>query len=179
MGLENVKDDIISEAEEKAENIRKEAEEEASEIIEEAETEVQKIMDETDSELEKEKNALEKQKISNANMKAREIKLEAKQEKIEDAFKHFRQRIKTMSDSEKESFVKNCVESAEFEVGQIMVSEEFKQAAENTGFNPSEMDKPGVIVVSENEERRQDFTIQRIARNFRDNHRKKVAEVLF
>lgn len=179
MGLENVKDDIISEAEEKAENIRKEAEEEASEIIEEAEKEAEKIMKETDSEIEKEKEALEKQKISNANMKAREIKLKAKQEKIEEAFKHFRQRIKTMSDSEKESFVKNSIESAEFDVGSVKASEEFSDAVSSAGYTPENLESPGIIVVSENGERRQDFTIERIARNFRDNHRKKVAEVLF
>lgn len=179
MGLENVKDDIISEAEQKAEQIRQDAEDEASEILQEAEEKADRIMEKAEKEIEKEKEALEKQKISNANMKARETKLKAKQEKIEEVFKHFRQRIKTMSQSEKEDFVKNCINSVQFDVGEVMASEEFRDAVESAGYNAESLDEPGVVVVSENRERRQDFTIERIAKNFRDQHRKKVAEVLF
>lgn len=179
MGLEKVKEDIISEAKQKAEEIREEKSQEKEEILEEARKEAEKIRENMEKKIEDEKNALEKRKLSNARMKAKEIKLESKQEKIDEAFEHFRQRIRNMSSSEKEEFVQKAIDKAKFEVGEVKASETFEDAVKQAGFEPEYIEEPGVIVVSENGERRQSYTIEKIAQDFRKENRKDLIEVLF
>jgi V/A-type H+-transporting ATPase subunit E len=179
MGLEQVKDDIVEEARQEADNIIEEAEEEADEIVEEAETEAQKIKEDAEQEVEQEKDALERRKISNANMKAKKQKLKAKEDKINEAFNDFRNELKSMSASDKETFVESCFDKVSFEIGSVGASEDFQDAVEAQGFEPEDLDEPGIVLMSENGERQQNFTVEKIVDNYRENHRKTVAKELF
>jgi len=179
MGLEKVKDDIISEAKEKAEEIRKEKEQEKEEILEEAREEAEKIKEKAEEETEEKKESMEQKKLSNARMKARETKLKAKEEKIDEAFEHLRQRIRNMSGSEKKEFVQNAIDTAKFEVGSLKVSDSFESTVEELNYDSERIEEPGIVLVSENGERRQSYTVERIARDFRDQNRKSLVEVLF
>lgn len=179
MGLEQVKDEIVEEARKEADQIIAEAEEEADAIVEDAETEAEKIKENAKQELEEEKNSLEKRKISNANMKAKKQKLRAKEEKINEAFKDFKNQLESMSASDKEDYVESCFDMVSFEIGSVKASEDFEDAVESQGYDPKELKDPGIILGSEDGERQQNFTVQKVVENYRENHRRAVAQQLF
>lgn len=179
MGLEHVKDEIVEEARKEADQIIAEAEEEAEAILKDAEKEAEKIKENSKQELEEEKNSLEKRKISNANMKAKKQKLKAKEEKINEAFKDFKNQLESMPASDKEEFVKSCFELISFEIGSVKASEDFEDAVEAQGYEPEELEASGIILRSKDGERQQNFTVQKIVENYRENHRREVAQQLF
>ena len=179
MGLEQVKDEIVEEARKEADKIIAEAEEEADAIVEDAETEAEKIRENAKQELEEEKSSLEKRKISNANMKAKKQKLKAKEEKINEAFKDFKHELESMAASDKEEFVGSCFDLVSFEIGSVKASEDFEDAVESKGYDPEELEESGIVLKSQDGERQQNFTIQKIVENYRENHRRAVAKQLF
>lgn len=176
MGLEEVKSDILQEAEEEADRIKKEAEEEKEEIIEEAEEKADKIREKYQEELEEEKESYRKRTISNARMKAKQEKLKAKQENLEEAFEQFRDSLEDLTDSERESYVESCLDRVDFEVGKVIGGEEFESAVD---VDFEEKDINGIIAVSDDGKKRQDFTFGKILEDYRENYRKEVSEKLF
>ena len=177
MGLEDVKNEIIQEAKQEKQQIISEAEERRDELISEAEEKAESIREETDKEIEEKKEALRKKTESNANMEAKKIKLDAKQDAIQRVFRKFREELEELDADERENFVENAVEEVDFEVGKIQGSSEFSDAA--SGHDFEEIDEQGIILISENGERRVNYTIDRIVQDFKENYRKKIAEKLF
>ena len=179
MGLEEVKSDILNEAQQKSDEIIEEAEQEKQEILEEAEEEAEKIRAEVDEEIEDEKEALEKQELSNARMKAKQEKLSAKQKELDRAFNEFRNELEDLDEEERKAFVDNVVEGTDFEVAKIKGSEEFEDTVDERQIDFEVIDRPGVVLVSGDGSMRRDFTFDRIVENFRSEYRKDVAETLF
>lgn len=166
----------MEEAEKKAEKIRKEAENERDEIIEKAEEEAQEIREHEEEKLEQEKESMRKKTLSSARMKAKEAKMEAKQQKIDEVFENFREYLENLSRGDRQKFVERCMEKVEFEVGRIEGSPGFEEAVDEE-FR--ETDVEGIVVVSEDGERRQSFTFDKILEEFRQKYRREVAETLF
>ena len=179
MGLEEVKSDILKEAQQKSDEIIEQAQAEKKEILEEAETEADKIRAEVDEEIEDEKEALERQELSNARMKAKQEKLSAKQKELDRAFDEFRKELEDLDEDEREAFVENVVEKTDFEVSKVLGSEEFGDAVDQRSIDFEEIDESGVVLVSEDGSMRRDFTFDRIVENFRSEYRKDVAGILF
>lgn len=174
MGLEDVKTDILNDAEQEADAMIAEAKEEAEEIIEEAETEAEKIEEAAEKEIEKEKESIRKETLSNARMEARQERLEAKQEALEEVFQEFRGELENLDEDEIEAFVDNCVDRTDFEIGSVIGSPEFESAVDEV-----DEDIDGVILVSADGEKRQNFTFDKIIEHFRSDYRKAVADKLF
>lgn len=179
MGLEEVKSDILNEAQQKSDEIMEEAEQEKEEILEEAEQEADRIRKEADEEIESEKEALEKQELSNARMKAKQEKLSAKQKELNRTFREFRNDLEDLEDEERKAFVENVVEETDFEVSRVQGSEEFEDAVDQRQIDFEVIDRPGIVLISEDGSMRRDFTFDRIVENFRSEYRKDVANVLF
>ncbi|MFB6245749.1 MAG: V-type ATP synthase subunit E family protein [Candidatus Nanohaloarchaea archaeon] len=179
MGLKEVKDDVISEAEKKAERIRDEGEEEAREIMEEAREKAEEIREESEKEAEEQREKMEKRRVSSARMEARQKRQKAKHAALRQTFRDFRKRIEESSTENADMFLETCMDRAGFEVGSIRASEEFQEAAEDRGFDPEEIESTGIVLISENGERSQSFTMDRIKESMKDEKRKEVSEVLF
>ncbi|MFB6292349.1 MAG: V-type ATP synthase subunit E [Candidatus Nanohaloarchaea archaeon] len=179
MGLEQVKSDILEEAEEKADQIVKEAKQEKKEILADAEKEAEKIEQKTEEEIENRKDSLRRKALSNARMKAREEKLKAKQEKLDEAFSTFRQELADLDEDQRSSYVEHCLDQVGFEVGKVIGGSGFEDAVDDQGYDFEEGDLEGIIVVSEDGERRQDFSFDKIVEQYREDHRQEVAEQLF
>lgn len=177
MGLEEVKDEILQEAQQKASEIKEEAEAEAEQILEEAEAEAEKIREEHKEELEEEKESLRKQELSNARMKAKEEKLRAREESLSEAFEEFEESLEHLDEEQRNNFVENCLDKVEFEVGKVIGGSQFEDTVDIEFEENSEIN--GIIVVSEDGARRQSFTFEKIIQKYRDTYRKTVAEKLF
>lgn len=176
MGLEEVKNDILKEAEQKADKIVEEGEEKADEIVSEAEKEAEEIREEHREELEEEKESYRRKAVSNANMKAKQEKLKAREEKLDKVFEEFHEELKNMSSGDREDYVSSCLDRVEFEVGKVIGGEEFEGAVD---AEFEEKDVEGIIVVSEDGTKRQNFTFDKIVQQFREDYRKDVANELF
>lgn len=176
MGLEDVKQDILNEAEKEADEILEEAEDEKEEILNEAEEEADRIREEASEEIEEEKKSLEKKAVSNANMEAKQKKLEAKEKALDGAFESFEEELEDLSDDEREAMLENCIEEAEFDVGLVKGGEKFEGLTDEE-FESADMD--GFVLVSENGERQLNFSFDKIVDDFRNSYRKEVAEKLF
>lgn len=176
MGLDEIKSEILEEAEQKSDEIVEEAKQEKKQIINEAEEKAEEIKEEMEQELEEEKESYRQKALSNARMKAKQEKMKAKQEKIDKVFEDFRHHLEKLSDKEKEKFAERCLESVDFDVGKVKGSEEFEDAVDED-FETADID--GIIVFSEDGNRRQEFTFDKILEQYRDRYRKDVADILF
>jgi len=180
MGLKDVKNDILREAKDKASQIEQEAKEKEKQILEEAEKQAEEIKKEAEKELEEQKETERKKTISEANMQARQKKMEAKQEKLEETFQSFEEELRNLSQQEKEKFVENAIEETKFEIVEIEASEDFADVIDGRTYNLVENSElNGFVLVSENGERRRNFSIDKIVDSYREEHRQKVAEKLF
>ncbi|QKQ98011.1 hypothetical protein GKQ38_00535 [Candidatus Nanohaloarchaea archaeon] len=179
MALEDVKSEVLNDAEEKANSIVEEAEEEAEEIREEAQQEAEKIEERVEKEIEEEKESIKKKGLANARMKAKEKKLEAKQNALNNVFDEFRDELSEKVDDNQEEFVTSCVEKADFDVGKIQGSEGLEDAVESEGYDFEEIEDEGLVVVSEDGLKRLNFKLDKIVENYRENYRNQVAEKLF
>ena len=177
MGLEDVKNEIIEDAKQEKKQLLEEAQEEADEIISEGEEKAYKIRNEAEEEIEEKKQALEQRTESNANMEAKKIKLEAKQNLIQNTFEGFKERLENLSEDEKRDFVNNAIENAGFEVGKVRGSESFSNIVND--YNFEEIDEEGTVLISEDGERRVNYKYDKILEDFKQDYRKKVAERLF
>ena len=180
MGLQDVKNDILREARDEASELEEEAKQKKDEILKEAEDKAEEIKEEARKEVEESKQSERKKAVSSANMEARNKKLQAKQEKLGEIFREFKEELQDLDDQEKQDFVKNAVNEAEFEVSEIEASEEFIEVIDGRKHEVTEnSDLDGFVLVSENGERRKNFSIDKIAESYKDEYRQKVAEKLF
>lgn len=179
MGLQQVKDEILDEAEEHSEEIKEEAEKYREEKLEEAEKEADKIKEKAEEETEERKEEIRKKRISNARMKAKRNKLEAEKEEINKLFKEFEKEMKNLSDEEASKMLENAIDETEFDVDKVTGNSNFKDAAEDQDLEFEEHDREGFMILSENGERRKDFSFDKIFKEFEENHRKQVADKLF
>lgn len=177
MGLEEVKNEILEEAESKASGIVEDAESEADKIRKEAEEKAEEIKEQHEEELEDQKGSLRKQGLSNARMKSKEEKLRAREESLSEVFQEFEEMLEDLDEDDRESFVTNCLDNVEFDVGKVIGGKEFEDAVDEDFELNEEIE--GIVVVSENGDRRQSFTFDKIIQDFRDEYRKQVAEKLF
>jgi len=177
MGFEEVKNDILNEAEDEADRIIREAEEKKEEILEKARSEAEEIRQEHLEELEEEKESYRKKAISTARMKAKEEKLEAREENLSKVFHNFRDELDNMSKEEKKDYVESCLEKPEFEIGKVLGSEQFEEFVD-VEFEEDES-LEGIVVVSKDGNRRQNFCFDKITEQFKNRYRKQVADKLF
>lgn len=174
MGLEDVKTDILNDAEKEADSIIEEAKERAESIVEDAETEAEKIKEASKQEIEKEKESIRKEALSNARMEARQEKLAAKQDRLEEVFQSFREHLEELDDDELEAFVEESKSMTEFEIGETIGSSRFEEFVDEVDDNID-----GIILVSADGEKRQNFTFDKITEQYRSEYRKAVADILF
>lgn len=176
MGLQEVKDEILNEAEQKASRIKEEGDSKAEEIITEGENRAEKIKEENREIIKKEKKALEKKKVSKAKMDSNKEIQEAKQESVEKAFKSFSDELDDLSDSQLQKFVDSAMDEANFEVERIQGPKEFEEYVDE---DFEEMNEKGLILESSDGKKSLNLTFDRIIQDFRRNHRGEAAKILF
>lgn len=179
MSLENVKNEILEEAQEKSAEIEKEAEKERQKILKEADEKINEIQEQKEKELEDRKEEIEKQELSEARMKAKNKKLKEKQKKTEETFKQFQENISKEITENEGQFLEKCLEKAPFEVSKIKGSEEFSEEVTQRGFEFEEIEETGLVLISEDESRRISFTTEDILKEFKTHYRKEVSKKLF
>jgi V/A-type H+-transporting ATPase subunit E len=102
MSLDTVVADIREEAEQQAEQIIQEAKEEAKAIIDEAEADAEGIREEREREIERQIDQEREQKLSSANLEAKQQRLEARRDVLEDVRAGVEEEIATLEEGREE-----------------------------------------------------------------------------
>ena len=179
MALEDVKSEVLNNAEQEAKQIRKEAEEKAEEMKQEARERAEEIEERVEEEIDEKKESIEKKSLANARMEAQQIELEEKGKVMDSIFEELREEIEEKAEENSEEFVENCIDSVKFEIGSIKASKDFVDSAEDAGFDVDEIDETGVVLISEDGLKRQDYTFDKIIEDYRQRFQGETAEKLF
>lgn len=180
MGLDDVKAEILDEAERKAQNIVDEATDHKSEVISDAEARAEEIVESARNKAEKEAEALRRKELSSARMEARKKRLAARQDVLDDAFDQFHEEIEELAEDEERALIKAGLDrlSDTADIGTVHAPPAFERLATEYG-DYAEIDGRGFIAETADGNRRFDMRFQQIADDVIQEHRKDVAEVLF
>ncbi|CAI48603.1 A-type ATP synthase subunit E [Natronomonas pharaonis DSM 2160] len=112
MSLDTVVEDIRDEARARADEIRSEGEERAEEIIDEAEREADDIVDEAEREAERKISQERDQKLSSAKLEAKQARLEARREVLEEVHDDVEAQIADIDGDEREALTRSLLDAA-------------------------------------------------------------------
>lgn len=112
MSLESVVEDIREQARTEAEEIRAAAEEEAEQIVAEAEAEATSITDDAEREAEREAQQLRDQQLSSANLEAKQIRLQARREVLDEVRETVEERLTALGEDERRELTSTLLEAA-------------------------------------------------------------------
>jgi V/A-type H+-transporting ATPase subunit E len=191
MSLETVVDDIREEAEAEAESIIEAAEADAESIIEEAEADAESIIEEAKADVERQIEREREQRVSSANLTAKQRRLEARRDALETVKERVEAEVESLDPDTRESLTRDLLEAA---------GVEFEDADTVTVYCRSEDEDllvdiledyegyelggeydclGGVIVESEGSRIRVDNTFDSVLEEVWDDNLKDVSEVLF
>ncbi|MBD3314123.1 hypothetical protein GF345_06790 [Candidatus Woesearchaeota archaeon] len=132
MGLEEVKKEIIENAEKKAEGIVKEGKDEADRIIKETDAQLEDYRKRSEDDAHKIISAMERKERSSAEFDVKKMKLDKKKEIIDRAFSEVKKKLQSMPDKKRESYLKNLLDDAkkEIDVAKVYVNSQDRKIAE-------------------------------------------------
>ena len=148
MGLDEVKNEIISGAKRESEQILKEAQKQADEIKSHALKEVEEYKAKAKKNNEKMLKTLEKKEIANAKFDAKKKLLDTKKSIISKAIEEAKDNLDKMNEPEREKYVLSLLNKAkkEIEVGTVYANKKDRKAIEKAGLKFEETDIFGGII---------------------------------
>lgn len=123
MSLESVVEDIREQARAEAEEIREAAKAKADEIVAEAETEAEELIETREREVEREAEQLRERELSSANLEAKQLRLQARREALDQVREAVKTRLTERSDEQRRELTEVLLSSAleEFEDDEALV----------------------------------------------------------
>ncbi|WP_049921883.1 V-type ATP synthase subunit E [Halopiger djelfimassiliensis] len=119
MSLDTVVKDIREEANARAEDIRAEGEARAEEIESAAEEDAEEILESAEQEVEREIEQLREQRLSSAKLEAKQKRLEARRNVLEDVHEQVESELEALEGETREELTRDLIDaaSAEFDEG--------------------------------------------------------------
>jgi len=184
MGLEDVKKEILKQAENTAQQRREEAEEEADRILEEAEEEAEDIRSEIIDDAEEQVDQIRRERIASARMDAKKQKLAAKQDVMDEAYDKLEQRVHALDRESKVELIRTVLDElgTEHAIGHVHVPHGFKDAVKDlTDADVSTRDDldAGVIVEDSSGDLSFNYSFATVLETIRKENRQELAETLF
>lgn len=190
MGLEEIRQRIISEAKKESEGILAKSMEEAKEIIEKAEMEAERIRLSYEAKAGAEAERIRNRILSSAKMDARMRILEEKRKGIESVFSMVMKELKNAGDEEKEGVIRKCTEvipdgEYEFDCAESDMKFFNKRLKEISKRNKRTVIRPGKAVdiiggfILRSKDMDYDFSFDSIIREKRREMEKDIVRFLF
>jgi len=180
MGLEKVKEEILSKARKQADAAIKEAQKKADAIIAEANAKATEEEKKGAEETKKLVEAMEKKELASAALESKKLELDAKKELIERVFSDVRQKVAKFTEKKRKEHIRKLLDKAskELEIGVVYCNAQDKGLVD--GFEAKEADiLGGVIVENKDGSVRIDYSYDALIDGLRDKHMQEVAEILF
>ncbi len=180
MGLEKVKDEIMAQAKERAEEIISEGRKEADSILKDAKSKINEQQKKMEEELKKTKDNIAKKENASSELEVKKMFLEEKKKSIETVFKEARKKLKELKNTQREKHIKKLLDKAmkELDVKYVFCSK--KDSKFVKGFKVEEAEILGGII-AENEKRdvRVDYSYETALENIKEKHLQGVGKILF
>ena len=180
MGLETVKEEIISNARNQERALLADARKEASEIIKKAEIRLEEIEEQSNVDAKRMIEAIRKQELASAELENKKAILEAKKQLIDAVFDDAGKKIEKLDSGKREYYLKKLLEKAknDIEVATIYCNKKDIKLIEN--FNDEESDIIGGLI-AENEDKtvRVDYSFGTILENIKENELQNINKILF
>ncbi|MFH1275497.1 MAG: V-type ATP synthase subunit E family protein [Candidatus Woesearchaeota archaeon] len=116
MTLENVKQEIIDQAEQEAKSIIEEAEKEAKQMDDKATLEIEEFKTDARKRNESLLEAMERKMLAQARFDAQRLQMNSKKEMIEEVINNTRAKLSTLNKTEKQKFLKKLLIKAKGEI---------------------------------------------------------------
>ena len=180
MGIEEVKEEVIRNAKEKASAMIAQAKKEAARIMSEAERKLSEMREKSNLEAKKLIEAIKKQESATSELEKRKIALEAKKQTIENAFTEAKTRLREMDDKKRESTLKKLIEKAKSECEAEFI---FCSSKDNKFFKGMKIDIVEITggLIAENRERtiRVDYTFDTLLQSIKENELQHLSRILY
>ncbi|MFW6448993.1 MAG: V-type ATP synthase subunit E [Halobacteriota archaeon] len=190
MSLESVADDIREQARAEAEEIRDAADARAEEILAEAEADAEALVEKRREQAEREADQLREQAISSANLEAKQLRLRARRDALDDVREAVEKRIAAIEGDERTDLTATLLEAAlaEFDADEPLVVRG-RQADDAMLESLADEDRlevgepveclGGVIVEGTRTKLRVDNTFDSILDDVWDDQLRSISELLF
>jgi len=191
MSLETVVEDIRDEARARAEEIRADADERAEEIVAEAEADAESIREEREAEVEREIAQEREQRLSSAKLEAKQARLGARRDVLEDVRADVEQAIADLGGDRREELTRALLDAAvdEFDDGDELrvhgraedqsLIEDILTAYDDTTFAGEKECLGGVVVESEASRVRVNNTFDSVLGTVWEGNLKAISDRLF
>lgn len=180
MGLETVKEEIISNAKARAASIVQEVRKEAHRITKETESRIEKMKQDKEAETKKLFDAIKSQELASGELESKKMLLEAKKEMIEKVFAQANKRLVNLEDKKMEAYIRKLVDRARNEIGIGYIFCSKKDAKFIKDFTVEPVNIIGGIVV-ENKEKtvRIDYSFETMLQSIKENELQSISKLLF
>ena len=180
MGLEEVKQEIIDKANEKAESIISEGKKEAERIVQEANSHIREYRQKSKEEGEKTAANMEKLGIAAANNEAKRLELEMKKRLILTAFEEAKEKIVKAADSKRQDYLRKLIEKAmkEIDVETIYCSKKDSKNIKGLSFKESDIEG-GIIAENKDGTVRIDYSFGTLLDSIKEKELHKIAGIIF
>ena len=180
MGLETVKEEILSNAKEQSNSLIAEARKEANRIMREAENKIEEMKVKSEADIKRMLDTIKRQELANAELENKKMLLEAKKEVIESVFSDTKKKLENLDDKKMEAIIKILLEKAknEIEVAHIYCNK--KDTKLLKGFSAETTEIIGGLI-AENKERtiRVDYSFDTILESIKENELQSISKLLF
>ena len=180
MGLEAIKEEILSNAKEQANSSIAEARKEANRIMKEAERKIEEMKEKSDIEIKKMLDAIKRQELASAELENKKMLLEAKKQIIEGVFIEAKKRLENLDDKKRESHLKKLLERAKNDIEIEYVYCNKRDTKFLKGFNVETANIIGGLI-AENKERtiRVDYSFETLLQSIKENELQNINKLLF
>ena len=180
MGLETVKEEILSNAKEQSNSIIAEARKEASRITREAEKKMEQMNEKNDAETKKILEMIKRQELANAELENKKMLLEAKKQAIEGVFSEAMKKLETLEDKTREVYIKKLLEKARNDIEIAHVYCNKKDSKFLKGFNAEPISIIGGLMAENKEKQlRVDYSFETLLQSIKENELQNISKILF
>ena len=180
MGLETVKEEILSSSKEQANSLVAEARKESSRIMRETEKRIEAMKEKSEAETKKMLDLIKRQELASAELENKKMLLEAKKQIIESIFIEAKKGLEGLDDKKREAYLKKLLEKAKNESEVMNVYCNKRDSKFLKGFNLETIDIIGGLM-AENREKtiRIDCSFETMLQSIKENELQNINKILF
>jgi len=180
MGLETVKEEILSNAKEQSNSLIAEARKEANRITREAEKKMEGMTEKSEAETKRILDMIKRQESANAELENKKMLLEAKKQTIEGVFSEAMKKLEELDDKKREAYIKKLLEKAKNDIEIAHVYCNKKDAKFLKGFDAEPISIIGGLMAENKEKQvRVDYSFETLLQGMKENELQNISKVLF
>ena len=185
MGLDEVKKDIIDEAEAQVKEILLKASKEADNIIKEADANAEKLSKQDHAQMMKDLIAYEKREMALANLDARKMLFENKKERIKEIINEAKKQITDMPNMKKKTLFQSLLEKVrkEIDIAYVYCNKQEAGILKDLLKDKEKLElidiNGGIIVENSEKTVRIDYSYDAVLREIHEEKLQEIAGILF